>query len=580
MPRLPHLAPGDIDAFVNLSSQNLSNLLAFIKILESIWASHGVSSDIINDLLYAKVVPAFGFSLAAGNLFYAAQSVLAARRSGRTDLCAQPFGVNTPGAFVFLSSLILPVFSAALKSHRPDEAARISWQTAVAANMLQGCFEVLFAAVGPWLQRAVPLLALLTSLSSIGMAYLYMNIMPHELDKPILSLVCFMLVMSSYLGDVDFGRVPVSIYTMALGVAIAWTQAAADDFHGARGGVSLGGVANASRLVGIYPPQTAFDAVGAQFAQLGPHLSVVMPIALTVAVGTIQCVQFAHKAGDSYSLRGSMVGDGMATMVSAALGGIFGMTVYIGHPTFKAQRAGFMYNVATAVLFVLLCSTGLVGLILAVIPIAALNPIIAFVGLAVCADTLKLTPHRHFPAFIFGLGPGLAAWCVDQIRTAAPDLDLSRTSLAGLQSFGGGYLLSSMVLTAVLVNLIDRCFSHAALWAAVASLLSLFGLMHGDQIKLLVGPSDLGWRFAVGYAFATAFFGVMWLLQRLRYVHGPHLELKEEETLLAVEGMRSGSALESSLGGSYLPAELHEPILPHGDARRLEGDLPLVNVVD
>lgn len=47
----------------------------------------------------------------------------------------------------------------------------------------QGLFELVFAAVGPLLPRAVPLVALLTALSSVGLAYLYMNLMGDEMTQ-------------------------------------------------------------------------------------------------------------------------------------------------------------------------------------------------------------------------------------------------------------------------------------------------------------------------------------------------------------------------------------------------------------
>jgi adenine/guanine/hypoxanthine permease len=119
---------------------------------------------------------------------------------------------------------------------------------------------------------------------------------------------------------------------MLLGMAIAWVEFASDGGHASSSAVSPGGVLNATRLMGGYPPQTSFREIGARLPEMGPHITVVMPVALTVAVGTIQCVQFAQKAGDAYPLRASMIGDGAATIVSALFGGIFGMTVYIGAP--------------------------------------------------------------------------------------------------------------------------------------------------------------------------------------------------------------------------------------------------------
>ena len=131
--RLPWWTRGDTEAFINVASQNLANLLSFVSILDTFYKSKGVSQDKIDDLVYAKIVPAFGISLAFGNVYYFAQAVIFSRQTGREDVSAQPFGVNTPGAFVFLASIIPPLFAAKASSFSPDEAATFSWQAAVAA---------------------------------------------------------------------------------------------------------------------------------------------------------------------------------------------------------------------------------------------------------------------------------------------------------------------------------------------------------------------------------------------------------------------------------------------------------------
>ena len=80
-------------------------------------------------------------------------------------------------------------------------------------------------------------------------------------------------------------------------------------------------------------------------------LCLILPVALTVAVGTIQCVMFADEVGDKFGIRASMVGDGLATTISSACGGIFGMTVYLGYPQFKKMGARVSYNLVTAAFF-------------------------------------------------------------------------------------------------------------------------------------------------------------------------------------------------------------------------------------
>jgi len=237
------------------------------------------------------------------------------------------------------------------------------------------------------------------------------------------------------------------------------------------------------------------------------------------------------------------------------------MTVYIGHPTFKALGAGYSYNLLTAVLFLTLTSSGLVGLVLAAVPVYALNPIILFVGLAVCADTLKLTPSRHFPAFIFGLGPALAAWCVGVVANAVPELDPSTTpSLIGLNLFGKGYLLSSLVLTALLATIIDRQYARAIAWALIAALLSLCGLMHGERIGLLIHADSYGWRFTTGYTTGAIYLGILWQSQRRGLMDGPRCSSDGGKAPVPTDGALE--TLRTTVGGEYVPASgLHEPML-------------------
>ena len=107
-------------------------------------------------------------------LIRCAQACALSRRTGRRDICAQPFGCNTPGAFAFITSITYPVFHAKLAAgDSPDAAAEGAWRVAVASNLVQGLIEIMLAAIGPAVQRGVPIVALLTSLSSLGFAFLY-----------------------------------------------------------------------------------------------------------------------------------------------------------------------------------------------------------------------------------------------------------------------------------------------------------------------------------------------------------------------------------------------------------------------
>ena len=67
---LPWWAKGDTDAFISVASQNLATLLSCVAMLQGFYDANDVSTDVQNRLLYSRIVPAFGMSLAVGNLYY------------------------------------------------------------------------------------------------------------------------------------------------------------------------------------------------------------------------------------------------------------------------------------------------------------------------------------------------------------------------------------------------------------------------------------------------------------------------------------------------------------------------------
>jgi adenine/guanine/hypoxanthine permease len=67
-------------------------------------------------LVATRILPGVGVSILAGNIFYAWQARRLANRTGRRDVTAIPFGVNTPTIFAYISLIMLPVYH---RTHDP-----------------------------------------------------------------------------------------------------------------------------------------------------------------------------------------------------------------------------------------------------------------------------------------------------------------------------------------------------------------------------------------------------------------------------------------------------------------------------
>ena len=122
-----------------------------------------------------------------------------------------------------------------------------------------------------------------------------------------------------------------------------------------------------------------------------PFLSAVAPLAVMNFMGTLQCVESAAAAGDRFPPFPTMIVNGVATMVGALLGSCFPTTVYIGHPAWKALGARQGYSILNGVVITLVCTTGLMGLVLAIVPKESASAILLFVGLVITAQAFEVT---------------------------------------------------------------------------------------------------------------------------------------------------------------------------------------------
>src|SRR5947208_17184256 len=80
---------GDLDGFFGLAIDNLVQLLPIEELCKQVLGFP-------DELLYGRVLPGAAVSLLVGNLFYAWQAHRLAARTGREDVCALPYGINTP----------------------------------------------------------------------------------------------------------------------------------------------------------------------------------------------------------------------------------------------------------------------------------------------------------------------------------------------------------------------------------------------------------------------------------------------------------------------------------------------------
>ena len=467
--KIPLLVRGDIDGFFGLF---IDNLLQLMLIAGLCTYACGLPADFVT----TRILPAAAVSILLGNLFYTWQARRLMARTGRTDITALPFGINTLSLLAFVFFIMAPIYHETQNAH-------LAWQAGLFACLLSGLMETAGAFVGDYLRRYTPRAALLTALAGIAITFISMNFVFQIFAHPTIALLPMLLILITYAGRVRLPLgLPGGLVAVILGVAIAYGLRFAG-YHPFEPGTAV-------YRFGFHAPRPAFADALALFAspQGWSYLAVIFPMGLFNVIGSLQNLESAAAAGDDFPTAPSLAVNGIATLLAAFLGSPFPTTIYIGHPGWKAMGARAGYSALNGIVITLLCLFGGVTLVLNYIPLDVTLGILLWIGIIITAQAFAEVPKSHGLAVALGLIPALAAWALFLVETTlrAAGASLYQTAekfgdslhIHGIIALSQGFLLTSMLLAAMLVHVIERKFLPAAAWSAAATLLSATGLIH------------------------------------------------------------------------------------------------------
>jgi len=497
---------GDIDGFFGLFIDNLLQLMLIAVFC-------GAVCGFPPDLVTGTILPAAAISILLGNLFYGWQARKLMEKTGRDDITALPYGINTPSLVAYVFLIMLPVRLEALDNGAtPEAAAKLAWQAGLFACLLSGIMETVGAFVGDWLRRYTPRAALLTALAGIAITFIAMGFIFQIFASPLIGILPMMLILITYAARIKLPLgLPGGFVAVMVGVALAWLLRllGLPSFEPHAEGYSFA----------VHLPLPVFGDALALFT--GPtgwrYLAVIFPMGLFNVIGSLQNLESAEAAGDRYETMPSLLANGIGSIVAAFLGSAFPTTIYIGHPAWKAMGARAGYSILNGIVIAALCLIGGITLVLKIVPLEATLGILLWIAIIITAQAFQEIPKRHALAVAFGLIPSLAAWALFLIETSLRKAGTSLLEVApkfgndlyihGIIALNQGFLLSSMVLAAILVYVIEREFMKAAAWCAVAAALSTVGLMHAYQLTPAGVQNLFGIEAAKQFG---ATFGVMY----------------------------------------------------------------------
>jgi len=524
----------DIDGFFGLFVDNLVQLLLIVALCSGLCGMSGDSAE----LVYRRILPGAALSILFGNLFYAWQGMRLARREGRDDVTALPYGINTVSLLVYVFFVMAPVY-------RETHSAELAWKMGLLACVGSAVIELAGAFVAESVRRNTPRAALLSTLAGIAIGFISMTFVLRIWSFPLVALVPLAIVLITYFSGVRFPLgLPGGLVAVAAGTVLAWLLPVNWSGHEMDCAAVREAWSQARVSLPVWCGGALSDVLRLPSDQWLRFGSVILPMGLFNVIGSLQNIESAEAAGDRYSATSSLAANGVGTIIAALFGSCFPTTIYIGHPGWKGLGARAGYSVANGLIVAVICLTGTVALVNSVVPIEAGMAIVLWIGVVITGQAFQATPSRHAPAVAVGLFPAIAAWgatvafgafqqtdgsAMQVLIEANPDVELGGFLLHGLIVLERGSIFTCMMIAAMCASLIDRKLLTAASWALAGAAVTLLGLCHayqltGNAVGFLLAWSRpaagaysyRGYGIAAGYVAAALVFALVGIYTRRR----------------------------------------------------------------
>ncbi len=473
----------DLDGFFGLFVDNMVQLLLVVALCAGLCGMSGDNAYFI----FGRILPGAAVSLLLGNVFYAWQAHRLARRTGRTDVTALPYGINTVSLLVYVFFVMAPTYAR-------TSNAELAWKMGLLASVGSGLIELVGSLVAESVRRRTPRAALLSTLAGIAIGYISMAFALQIWARPLVALVPLAIVLVTMFSGLRFPwGLPGGLVAVGAGTLLAWV------LPGEWTGVTMGKVAS---VAGWSAPVWCGGEIVSVFRELPAQqwlgfFAVIVPMGLFNVVGSLQNIESAEAAGDSYETRSSLAVNGIGTIAGALFGSCFPTTIYIGHPGWKALGARAGYSTLNGLVITLICLIGAVSTVATLVPMEAGIAIVLWIGVVITAQAFQATPSRHAPAVALGLFPAIAAWgatvvlgafnaaggtTAEAVLLSKPAAEVNGFLLQGLVMLERGYIFTCMIVAAMAAHLIDRRFFSASVWAIVGAATTLVGLTHAYQL--------------------------------------------------------------------------------------------------
>src|SRR5438067_2553789 len=267
---------GDLNGFFGLFTNVLLNVIVLTGLCLGV-------VQLPPDTVFGRILPALGIALPLGNLFYAYLAWQLAKKEGRSDVTAMPYGPSVPHMFIVVFLIMLPI-----KLQTGDWMA--AWRAGLAWCFVIGVIVLLGAFVGPTIRKYTPRAAMLGTLAGVSLAFISLRPAFQSWDVPWIAFVSLTLVLVGWTAGVRLpGNTPAGLAAVIVGTALGW----------ATGVMKAPEVAASLGTIGVHPPLPSGDVI-VGFGAIASLLVTAIPLGIYNFTEGMNNVESAAAAGDNY----------------------------------------------------------------------------------------------------------------------------------------------------------------------------------------------------------------------------------------------------------------------------------------
>lgn len=469
----------DLSAFWALFTDNLTNIIVLSGICKFVF-------NMPTDIIFGRIVPGAAVAILAGVIVYTIMARKLAAKTGRNDITALPYGISTPVMFVYLFGVIGPIYWS-------TQNAELAWQVGIAAGFVGGIVAAMGAIIGPFLKRVTPRAGMLGTLCGIALVFIGSVSLASILENPLIGFSSLLIIIWGLVGKYKLPfNMPAGLAALVVGTILSLLMGQTK--------ISFEGVA-------FNPPIPYFGDLIIGLQHLLNHTElflVLIPVQIYNFIETMNNVESAESAGDSYPVAACQITDGVGTMVGALFGSPFPTTVYIGHPVYSDMQARCGYLLGVGIVFFLSATFGLFALLSHLIPLSAAAPILVFVAITLISHSATSVKKTHIIAIILAMMPHISSFIMvkwgsmmnalkDVGATNLPNLNDANMIAAmsqqgahflGHQALSQGAIITGLLWGSIVANVIDAQFKHAGWFAVIGGGMASIGIIHSAALHL------------------------------------------------------------------------------------------------